>query len=143
MPVSSITDGRDQIYTAFKTVWGASAYSAVPIFYPDSKHTPPPNTSWVRITVTHTSNRQATLGNVDGIRRYRVYGIVTIQIFTPFGDGQALADLMAEVAKRAFQGVVTGADAVSFRNARIMDGRQDGQWWQTNVMTEFDYDEVH
>lgn len=142
MPVATITEGRDLIYTRFKTAWDASAYVLVPVFYKDAKGSPPPNTSWLRCTATHTAEQQVTIGGDPGNRRYRVRGIVTVQIFTPFGDGQDVADAMARVVKLAFRGKRTGLDSVTFRNARVMDGTQDGQWLQTNVMAEFDYDEI-
>jgi hypothetical protein len=67
---------------------------------------------------------------------------VTAQIFTEFGDGQVLADSLATVARDAFEGEVTSPGRVIFRNVRAVDVGPDGHWTQTNVLAEFEYDEV-
>lgn len=142
MPVSNITAARDAIYGRLKTVLDASAYSAVRVFYPDTTAARPSDeVSHMRAYVDHTFERQVTLGS-SGNRRYRVGGIVSVQIFTPFGRGQVEADAISGVVKGAFRGVNTGSDAIEFRNVRVIDSGQDGAWLQTNVMAEFEYDEI-
>ena len=88
-----------------------------------------------------TNEVQKSLGEV-GNRRFRVYGMVMVQVFTKYGTGQVTADLISGVVKGAFRGVNTGADAITFRNARVVDVGHSGPYLQTNVFAEFDYDEI-
>lgn len=142
MPIASQTAARDAIYARLKTVIDASAYSALPVYYPDRvKTTPDGDTEHLRAFVDLTDEYQRTLGSA-GNRRYRIYGIVMVQIFTKYGDGQERADLISGVVKGAFRGVNTGPDAITFRHVRVIDVGHSGPHLQTNVVAEFDYDEI-
>lgn len=142
MPVSNITAARDAVYDRLKTVLAASAYPDIDVYYPDvTAARPDEEVPHIRVFMDHTYERQSSLGEV-GNRRYRIGGIFSAQIFTPFGHGQVEADAISGVVKSAFRGVNTGNDAIEFRNVRVVDVGQDGAWLQTNVMTEFVYDEI-
>jgi hypothetical protein len=120
----------------------ASAYSSVPIYYPDAvKDSPGGDAEFIRIFVDLTNEVQKSLGEA-GNRRFRVYGMVMVQIFTKYGSGQVTADLISGVVKGAFRGVNTGSDAITFRNARVVDVGHSGPYLQTNVFADFDYDEI-
>jgi hypothetical protein len=119
----------------------ASTYAGIDIFYPDVRADDPPTGSpHLRVFTDLVEERQVTLGGIGG-RRYRVFGLVTVQIFTPFGGGQKKSDEISGVVKGAFRGVNTGGDAIEFRNVRVVDVGQAGAWLQTNVLAEFNYDE--
>lgn len=142
MPLSGATAARDAIYGCLKAKVDASAYSTMPIYYPDVvKASPDGNTTHLRAFVDLTTEQPASVGGHQQ-RRYRVYGMVTVQCFTLFGDGQDSADIISGLVKSAFRGVNTGADAITFRNARVVDVGHDGPYLQTNVIAEFDYDEI-
>lgn len=144
MPISSITDARDLIIGVLDSAWSVSA-SNIPLAFEDVKEDdiPPKNgTAWARIQVRHNSFFKATVGGEVGNRRFRRVGLVTIQIFTPVGEGLSQADSLAKIALDAFEGKSTGADSIEFRNARINEIGRDGSWFQTNVLVDFEYDEV-
>lgn len=142
MPVSGSTAARDAIYGCLKAKVDASAYSSMPIYYPDTvKDSPNGDTAHLRAFVDLTTEQPASVGGHQQ-RRYRVYGIVTVQCFTKYGEGQETADLISGLVKGAFRGVNTGADAITFRNARVVDVGHSGPYLQTNVIAEFDYDEI-
>lgn len=142
MPIASQTAARDAIYGRLKTVLDASAYSSLPVYYSDRvKTSPDGDDEHLRAFVDLTNEIQRSLGEV-GNRRFRVYGLVMVQIFTKYGSGQENADLISGVVKGAFRGVNTGADAITFRNARVIDVGHSGPYLQTNVVAEFDYDEI-
>lgn len=140
MPVANQTVAKDAIYAVLKTAIEGSTYQALNIVYPDTKEDTPDG-EHIRVFVDLTDERQRSIGGT-GLRRYRVYGLIMIQIFTPFGNGEVLADDIAGVVKGAFRGVNTGADAITFRHARVVSVGQDASWLQTNVTVEFDYDEL-
>lgn len=141
MAVADIISGRDLILGVFKTVWAASSYSAVPVHYPDVKNDVPRTGSWVRVTLQHNGERQQTLGEV-GNRRFKRWGILTFQVYTEHGDGQTVNDAMVKVIHGAYRGKTTGVDGVWFHGARIAEAGIDGEFWQTNVMVDFEYEEI-
>ena len=142
MPITNTTAARDAIYGTLKDAVAASAYSTLPIYYPDVvKDSPDGDDEFLRVFVDLTNEVQKSLGET-GNRRFRVYGMVMVQIFTKYGRGQVNADLISGVVKGAFRGVNTGADAITFRNARVVDVGHSGPYLQTNVFAEFDYDEI-
>lgn len=142
MPIADIATARDAIYEVFRAAWAASAYTAVPVFWPDVRKDFPTTGSWVRVHLQHNGERQRTIGGAVGNRRYGVWGILTFQVFTESGDGGDANDAMCKVIKTAYRGVNTGADAITFRNVRVVEAGQDGGFWQMNVMVDFDYDEI-
>lgn len=141
MPIANQTAGKNAIYARFKAVMDASAYAAIPVLYPDVVADKVPDGSFVKIFVDYNTERPASIGG-PSLRRYRIYGLVTVQIFTPYGKGEVDSDLISGVVKGAFRGVNTGADAITFRNARAITVGQSGSWLQANVTAEFDYDEI-
>ena len=142
MPIASQTAARDAIYGCLKAAVAASSYSSVPIYYDDVvKSTPPATAAYIQAKCDLLREVQSSLGEA-GNRRFRIYGIIMVQVFTPFGDGLTLADVLSGVVKGAFRGVNTGSDAITFRNTRVVDVGPSGAWRQTNVVAEFDYDEI-
>jgi hypothetical protein len=83
-----------------------------------------------------------TVANGGNGVRFRQFGIVTAQVFTVSGDGLTASDDLVELALNAFEGEKTGLDRIEFRNARPNEIGQDGPWFQTNVIAEFEYDRL-
>lgn len=139
-----ITQARNEIFGQFRTTWLADgASSGVPVMYPDLGDQQPPTTgAWVRINIKHLSGGQSSLAGAVGTRMFTHGGFITVQIFTVFGEGQTQADALTVIVKRAFEGVTTSPGRVMFRNVRVNEVGQDGQWFQTNVIADFEYDEV-
>ncbi len=144
MTIANITQARDEILAAFKTAWDAGTETAgKPVIYwdrPDS--TPPASGTWARVTVKHVTGSQVTLSGETGQRRFEHTGIVTVQVFTESGRGLTLSDLATEIVINAFEGVTTSPGRVLFRNVRANPVGQDSQWFQQNVLAEFEYDKV-
>lgn len=130
------TQARDEILAKFKEAWDPTG---VPVLYSDRAQDVPDDGSWARVTVRHQAGEQATLSDGIGRRRFRHTGTVFVQIFTPFDDGMVESDELATIAKDAFEGEVTPGRVI-FRRVRINEIGQDGQWFQTNVLAEFEYD---
>ena len=136
----TFAQARDEILTLFKTAWDAGA-PTVPLRYWDSKDSIPgaSNSSWAVIQLQWTNGEQRGFGL--GTRRYTREGIATVRIFTPFGDGLAEADSLTKIAADAFEGVDT-PNGVWFRRVRVNHIGQTGEWFQTNLLADFFYDEV-
>lgn len=141
MPVTSVKEAKDAILDHFVTEWNAQA-NPPDIHYEDvEKKTPSGDVTWVRVRIQHNTGTQVTLGGPAG-KRFRMTGLFTVNIFTPFGDGNSQADDLVEVALAAFQGRDTGSDKIEFKNARSQELGRDGPWFLTNVLAEFEYDRI-
>lgn len=144
----TITEARDEILALLKAAWDAGSPSqGLTLMYPDVKISKPEAASngeapaWARAQVQHASGSQATLANHEGQSRFRRSGIVTVQIFTPFGTGLVLADQLATIVKNAFEGVQTPSGVI-FRDVTPNEIGEDGPWFNVNVLAQFEYDEI-
>ena len=144
------TVARDEIYGLFKTAWdGDVASSSVLVLYENVPGEPPDavNTAtgklppYARVSVRHFTGGQSTLSGGLGRRTFSRNGAVTVQIFTPIGDGLALSDTLVPIARNAYEGVDT-ASGVWFRNVRHVEVGPTGAWYQVNVIADFTYDEI-
>lgn len=137
--MTTISEARDEISALFKAAWDTTGY---PVIWDDVAQAPPKTRSpWARHTVRHEDGRQASLANHLGQRRWRRFGTVFIQIFTPVGKGLSEADILIKVAMDAYEGQST-AGGVWFRNVRFREIGADGDWNQVNVLADFEYDEI-
>lgn len=143
MTVSSMTQARDEVMAVLKAAWDANSSSQdVPLLYWDTAQKPPSEGAWARAIMQHGGGGQATLSGETGSRRFRYTGIVTIQLFTPTGGGLVLSDTLAQVVRNALAGVTTDPGQVHLRNVRSVEVGQEGVWFHTNVLADFEYDEV-
>lgn len=128
----------DAIGKVFKDAWdttgGAAVYDDLPGSVPSDD-----STLWARLTIRHTDGGQASLAGDSGARRWRKEGIVTVQVFSPMGDGVQAGRNAAATVVNAFQDAKL---AVWFRNTRMNEVGASGAFFQTNVSTTFSYDEV-
>ena len=146
MPIATIAEARNEILLHFTTAWDAGT-PPIPLLLYDDKHKDlPADAPYARITIRHNVFTQRTLGGKiasgGGGSRFTRFGIVTVQIFTLSDDGLTSADVLVDLALDAFEGESTGSDRIEFRNARANEIGQDGPWFQTNVIAEFEYDRV-
>ena len=136
------TEARDEILGTFRTAWLASSASQdLPVIYPDSAADKPASGAYARVAVSHIDGRTATLAGATGYRRFRREGFVTVSIYTPIGGGLTLNDDLSTIVVNAFEGVMT-TSGVIFRNVRAQEAGRDGSRFQTNVLADFEYDEV-
>lgn len=145
MPISTIEEARDEILTHFTTAWNAQASPPI-LLYDDRERDLPDNAPYARIMVEHNLSTQVTVGGKKALggggQRFRRTGLVTVQIFTPFGDGLTDSDPLVDLVLDIFEGEETSSDRVEFRNVRPNEVGQNGAWHQTNVLAEFVYDRV-
>lgn len=146
MPIDTIEAARDEMLLHFTTAWDAQTPPIPRLLYDDKPRDLPADAAHARITIQHNDFGQRTLGGKPsqggGGRRFGRNGIITVQIFTPFGDGLTAADPLVDLVINTFEGESTGSDRIEFRNTRANEVGHDGVWHQTNVLVEFDYDRV-
>lgn len=96
---------------------------------------------WAVSQMRHYSGRQTTLCNADGEKRFTRQGVLTVQIFVPGGKGLSTAYNLGKVVSDAFEGV-SNSSGVWFRSVRIREVGRDGEFFQLNVIVDFQYDEI-
>lgn len=135
----TITEAKDDILAMVKTAWDTTGkimiYDDIGGVIPDTAD------AWARTTLRHTNANQATLSGGLGTQNYDRSGILTIQIFTPSGKGLASSDIYAKLMMDAFEGKQS-ANGVWFRNVRLNEIGPDGNFFQTNVVVDFEYREL-
>lgn len=140
------TVARDAIADTINDAWLASGVtSAIELQWDNVKADPVGEDSdgnalpFGRVTVRHFTSTQETLGGV-GSRKHQTEGAVTIQVFTPVGDGHVLADSIVEVLKAALRNVRVGD--LWFFDVRVNEIGQDRGWFNQNVVAGFRYAEA-
>ncbi len=133
-----------EILGLFRTAWLAAGQVDNRVKYDNvGKSTTPPtgNTPWARVVLRHTASEQATLSGVVGTRRFDRRGILTIQIFVPPGKGLAEIVDLPKILQDAYEGVRT-TNGAWFRDVVVNEVGSDGDFFQTNVVALFEYDEI-
>ena len=136
MPSLTYREARSEILDRLISVWTDE------IRYEDvSDVTQLPNGVWCRPSVRHATGEQASLSGGTGTKRWQRNGILTVQIFTPVGDGLSRAYDLAKIVGDAYEGYASPG-GVWFRNLRVNEIGDSGKYSQANVIVEFEYDEI-
>jgi hypothetical protein len=137
--MTTFEQARDDILTLFKTAWDTTTYPAV---YEDTKgDRPASDTPFARPRIRHTTGGQASLSGGLGTSRFERIGFLLVAIYTPQGSGLTNAYSLAKIVADAFEGTAS-PNGVWFRNVRINEIGPDGDFFVTNVVVDFVYDEV-
>lgn len=127
----------------FDAAWTAAFASpnTPPIAWPDIEFTIPENKTWVRFNCQENGGQQVGMGD-PGNNRFRRFGIVTIQVFQPRGQGSKDARTKAAAARDLFTGAQT-TGGVTFQDVSARQVGDDGHgFYQVNVFAPFWYDEI-
>ena len=133
----------DEICAIFKAAWDATGYGERVKYDNISKKSLPPDGEipWARVTLRHATSAQASLAGEVGTRRFRRTGVLTVQVFEPIGSGLSGTTDLPKIVQESYEGVVS-TGGVWFRNVRINEVGPDGDFFQTNVVIDFEYDEI-
>lgn len=130
-------EAEAEIRDFFNTAWA----DLTEIAWPDIEFTVPEGETWVRFNCQENDGRQVSMGSV-GANRFRHFGIVTVQVFQPQGQGSKDARTKATVALGAFMGAQT-TNKITFNEVFGRQIGNDGKgFYQINVVASFYYDEL-
>lgn len=115
-------------------VWENSAAGQKPA----ETEEPPP--AWARVTLQHASGGQASLTGALGTKLYDRRGLLTIQLFTRY-DGLITADAAAESIEDFFINNASDSE-VEYFNVVSQEVGEEGPWFQTNIVIDFEYRQV-
>lgn len=134
-------EAEDEIRAHFSAAMLAGGFTASYIAWPDVEFTIPEGQTWVRFNCQENDGSQVSMGS-PGANRFRQFGIVTIQIFQPLGQGSNDARTKAVIALGAFRGEVTTNNIHFFDVAGRQVGNDGNGYYQINVVASFYYDEI-
>lgn len=89
--------------------------------------------------IKHSLGDDQTLGPTGG-RLFSRAGVFIIQVMTPVGDGFTQSDILATLARNAYEGVST-PNGVWFRKLVAKEVGVTGGFYQVNVTGTFEYTE--
>lgn len=139
-------EARDAAIAVVDVPWKASPVSGdVPMLYDDVKGDPPGEDAattrpgaFARTTIRIASSPQITQGN----RRWQTTGFISVQIFTPKGDGRTLGDRLSLVVLNALRSHRGSAGTLFFYDAVPNEIETKGAHSQINVQASFRFQEV-
>lgn len=131
-----------QAEAEIKTWFNAQSFlDADNIAWPDEEFTVPDGENWVRFNCVENDGRQATMGS-PGANRFRQFGIVTVQVFQPQGQGSKGARTLSAAIATALKGTVTTNGVHFFDVYDRPVGNDENGFYQRNVIASFYYDEI-
>lgn len=144
------TQARNELSKFFNDAWASVDWTPMdngvaPTVYWEGRtyqNPPPLDVPFVRFNITPNSAGQSSLTGAEGETRWGNYGIVNVQCFGPqeWTDGFEVAEYIAIMAKRVFQGKAT-PNGIWFRNCRANKIGVSGGWCQFNTIVEYQFDE--
>lgn len=130
-------DLANTIRTRYKTQ--VADTQSLPTQYDNQDFTPPDQAIWARLTILPGESFKVSSGGQGG-SRFRTPGVMIVQIFQPFGQGDKEGLELADVVKTAFRSM--NVDSVTYRTPLISTIGRTGPWWQINVNCPFYNDDI-
>lgn len=95
---------------------------------------------WCRIMQTTVHESQRTFRNGEFGKTFTNYGFITIQLFCPKTESQAmtLGRKLAIIARDAFRGKTT-LGGVVFTNARILELPSEERYVKFNIIADYEF----
>lgn len=127
-----IKDVRISIQTSFDTAWA----DETPLAW-DNVRYDSINSEFARLTVKFDDGWQASLGGTPN-RLFRLSGFVFLQVFADVNENQQRADELSQIAYDYF---VTPLAGIRYFNPKIKDIGFEGNYYNQNVVVEFQVDQ--
>ncbi len=131
-------EATDDMNAIMKTVSDAEAF----VVHWANRKTPRATTdgAFVEFMIRHAGGQQDTLGGI-GSRSFIRVGTAVARVFTQTGKGLSSAYDLAKSIVDAYEGVHS-PNGVWFRNVRIQEMGTDGNFFELQVLIEFEYNET-
>lgn len=145
---TNYTDAIDSMFSLFKTEWDVFSLSllgyAPDIRWPGVEEPEKPDCGkyFSRISQQTVNESQSTLADDSSIQRYTCDGLLFVQIFAPRSDSQSMENMraLAMSTKNVFR-KHTDSGNIWFRNSRIEELPPEENFYNFNVVAEYQYDE--
>lgn len=110
-----------------------------PIAVDNKKFDKPDGVKWVRLTIKFNSGNQDSLGRENN-RKFTKQGLIFVQVFTPSNKGTDDNDDLCNSSLNLLDGVRIN-DLWLYRG-RIKTIGSDGEFYQQNVVVEFEFENI-
>lgn len=144
-------NARNELCSMFSAGWLSADWSALqngvaPNVIYDGRDTGEPLNATlpvVKVFIEPLFSDQSSLADHNGENKYKNGGLMTVQTFGVLtrGDGLEMAEYMAIIAKRIYQGR-SSPNGIWFRKCSINKIGASGGWFQFNTLIEFEFDEM-
>ena len=124
------------IRSRFKTQ--VADVESLPTQYDNAPLDKPENAEWARITIKESESNQTSIGG--STNQHRTVGVLIVQLFAPWGQGDKEARRLADVVKAAFLAITVSG--VRFRTPSVIPVGRTGDEWQINVSCPFEKDDI-
>lgn len=118
--------------------WWESSYPQLPLYWDNMESDPPADSEWAYATLIPGNSRLAGLGGDPSSRRWRVVGVLVVQVFTPLQEGVSRGEALAAGMATEFQGRTV--ENVRFLDVSLVRLGQSGAWHQQNISTSYQFD---
>jgi hypothetical protein len=142
----TLEQARNAVGSLVNLAWlAAPVSSAIPMLWDNVKGDKPGEDGsttnvapYAETTIRVIDSPQTTQGR----RRFTTTGVVTVQIFTAFGDGNTLGDTLSQVILNALRGHVGSTDGFWVFDIVPAEVGRTGPWFQMNVGASFSFQEL-
>lgn len=131
-------EATEDINTIMKTAWDTTGHGLHWDNVRDIRDTS--DDPWAVFVIRHSTGEQDNLGGI-GFRNFVRVGTAIASIFTPTGNGLSESYILAKVVADAYEGQKSET-GVWFRNVRIQEIGRESQFYQINVLIDFEYNET-
>jgi hypothetical protein len=132
-------EAYDEMAEMIKAAWDVTGYQA---FYETVRDEQDTSTEpFIYYSCKIAGAFQAAMGAATGQRMFRRTGQIIIQLFCRSGKGLSESLQLAKVIADAYEGK-SSPGGVWFKNVVPKDQGRDGMFQQTNVVIDFEYDEI-
>ena len=98
----------------------------------------PNDSAWVQFHVLNNLGRQVSTGAPT--KRFRRFGIIMAQIYTPEGSGQTIAMSIADEIADIFDGLTV--NEIRFWDVSVKEVGTFEGWYRVNVVADFLFDDL-
>jgi hypothetical protein len=140
-------DARAEAFGLFEAGWlDAGIIDPTPeVRWQGKAEGDPPRSYFARVSMVQASTRQASFAEADGASKtkYDNRGHIIVQVFAPMNAEDAFYNggLLAEKARDIFRRVETPS-GMWFRNMRVNELPNDGEFFRWNVIIEYEFVET-
>lgn len=118
--------------------WWEENYPHIPLIGDNDDFVVPDNKVWGTMTVIPGAPRLIGLGGDPSSRKWRVVGVLTLQMFSPLKIGVAHIEELVSTFQVVFQGRTI--ENVILREVALLRLGQQGGWHQHNINTGYQFD---
>lgn len=134
----TIDEAINTMIAVFRECWEPTGFL---VKFPDSNFTAPTDQPYAVVSYQFSNNGKVSLSDHIGRRIYARSGTFYIQIFTPTNDAVKNGCELSQNVINTFENAHN--DNLRFDNIYPVRVGQDGNFYQTNVLVNFYFEDIH